>query len=514
MGSNAHAVGRYGDGRMSAQGWRGHLTLLGGLTLAVLLLFHHDAVDMARIWWTSSTYGHCLFILPLIGWLVMQRAGQIAQLQPLTWTPGLAWLGGGAMLWLLGDAASLGVLRHGGLIVMLQGAVIVSLGPVVSRALLFPLFYAFFLMPIGSELEPVLQLLTADMAMALLRLVGIPAHIEGIFITTPTGYFEVAEACSGAKFVVAMTAYGVLVCHVCFRSWLRRAAFLAFALMTCIVANGVRAFGTIFIAHKRGIETAVGVDHVVWGWLFFAIVMALVMLVAWPFFDRRPGEQALDMVTLRRIRTRPGPSASLLAGMALAVMTAAPAWSHISALKGAGDFAALTPPSFPGWQRTDASMAYAWAPHFASADRRIQARYADGKGHVIDLAIVAYDRQSEGRELIGFGQGAANPASEWRWSAPAWAPNEARGEIITAPGPIRRHVVSFYRVGSSGMTGSTSAIKLATMKAKLLMRDQRALAILISAEDREGAPAEAAIHAFLVSVGNPQSLADAIAPSR
>ena len=95
---------------MSAQGWRGHLTLLGGLTLAVLLLFHHDAVDMARIWWTSSTYGHCLFILPLIGWLVMQRAGQIAQLQPLTWTPGLAWLGGGAMLWLLGDAASLGVL--------------------------------------------------------------------------------------------------------------------------------------------------------------------------------------------------------------------------------------------------------------------------------------------------------------------------------------------------------------------------------------------------------------------
>jgi len=64
------------------------------------------------------------------------------------------------------------------------------------------------------------------------------------------------------------------------------------------------------------------------------------------------------------------------------------------------------------------------------------------------------------------------------------------------------------------MTGSTSAIKLATMKAKLLMRDQRALAILISAEDREGAPAEAAIHAFLVSLGNPQSLADAIAPSR
>lgn len=499
---------------MSGEGWRGQLILLGGLALAVLLLFHHDAADMAHIWWTSSTYGHCLFILPLIGWLVWQRADHIAQLTPQTWTTGLVWLGGGALLWLLGDAASLGVLRHGGLIVMLQGVVMASLGPQVNRALLFPLFYAFFLVPVGSELEPVLQLLTADMAMALLRLVGIPAHIEGIFITTPTGYFEVAEACSGAKFVVAMTAYGVLVCHVCFHSWARRAVFLAFALAACIAANGARAFGTIYIAHKRGIETAVGVDHVVWGWLFFAVVMTLVMLAAWPFFDRKPGEQTLDMDALRRIRTRPGPPASIMAGMALAVMTSSPAWSHVSALAGRGELASMAPPAIPGWQRTTAPMAYAWAPHFAGADRTVQARYADRQGHIVDLAIIGYARQSEGRELIGFGQGAADPASEWAWSSPAWSPADARGEIITAPGPVRRHVVSFYRVGGSGMTGSSAQIKLATMKAKLLMRDQRALAILISAEDREGAPAEAAIRAFLDSLGNPQSLADAIAPSR
>lgn len=488
--------------------------LLGGLTLAVLLLFHHDAGDMARIWWTSSTYGHCLLILPLIGWLVAQRAGQIAQLKPCTWTPGLGWLGVGALFWLLGDAASLGLLRHGGLVVMLQGAVMSSLGAQVSRALVFPLFYAFFLVPVGSELEPVLQMLTADMAMALLRLVGIPAHIEGIFITTPTGYFEVAEACSGAKFVVAMTAYGVLVCHMCFRSWLRRAIFLAFALAACVAANGVRAFGTIWVAHEKGIETAVGIDHIVWGWLFFAIVMALVMLAAWPFFDRRPGEQALDMDVLRQMRVRPGPSASLMAGMALAVTTAAPAWSHVSALVGSKELAEIDAPEIPGWELTRDPITTPWTPHFAGADWRYQGRYADRQGHIVDLAIVGYARQSEGRELIGFGQGAADPAGEWTWSAPAWSPAQARGEWITAPGPVRRHVVSFYRVGAGAMTGSPAAIKLDTMKARLLMRDQRAITILISAEDKEGAPAEAAIKAFLVSLGNPQSLADAIAPSR
>lgn len=493
--------------------WREHLLLLVGLAGAVLALFHHDAFDMVRIWWTSSTYGHCLFIPLLIGWLVHMRLPVLRALEPSTWGWGLVWLGGGAFVWLLGDAASLGVLRHAGLILMLQGVVAASLGPQLTRALLFPLFYAFFLIPIGSEMEPALQLLTAKMAMGLLGLVGIPAHIEGVFITTPTGYFKVAEACSGAKFVVAMAAYGVLVCNVCFRSWTRRALFLAFALVACVLANGLRAFGTIWIAHERGIETAVSVDHVVWGWLFFAIVMVAVMLAAWPFFDRKPGEHGIDVESMRKL-TADRFMRSMTAALALGLMAAAPAYSHLSALVGAKGLARIEAPEIQGWQTAHAPMAYPWSPHFEAADQHFQGRYSDGKGHIVDLAIIAYDRQAEGRELIGFGQGAVDPAGEWAWSSPAWAPSNARGEIITAPGPLRRHVVSFYRVGGSGMTGSTAAIKLETMTAKLLMRDQRAIAILISAEDRDGAPAETAIRAFLKSLGDPNSLADAIAPSR
>ncbi|MFO1260151.1 MAG: exosortase A [Sphingomonadaceae bacterium] len=493
--------------------WREYLLLLGILAGAVLALFHHDAFDMARIWWTSSTYGHCLFIPLLIGWLVHMRAPILRALEPSTWGWGLVWLGGGAFVWLLGDAASLGVLRHAGLILMLQGVVAASLGPQLTRALLFPLFYAFFLIPIGSEMEPALQLLTAKMAMGLLGLVGIPAHIEGVFITIPNGYFKVAEACSGAKFVVAMAAYAVLVCNVCFRSWVRRGFFLAFALATCVLANGVRAFATIYVAHKRGIETAQGFDHVVWGWLFFAIVMAGVILAAWPFFDRMPGEHGIDVERMRKL-TADRFMRSMTAALALGLMAAAPAYSHLSALVGAKGLARIEAPEIQGWQTAHAPMAYPWSPHFEAADRHFQARYADGNGHIVDLAIIAYDRQAEGRELIGFGQGAVDPAGEWAWTSPAWAPSNARGEIITAPGPVRRHVVTFYRVGGSGMTGSAAAIKFDTMTAKLLMRDQRAIAILISAEDREGAPAEAAIRAFVKSLGDPNSLADAIAPNR
>lgn len=498
---------------LTRPGWPRQLAALGGLWAAILLIFARDAADMVMIWWRSSTYGHCLFIPFLIGWLVHQRAPGLLHLVPLAWMPGLAWLAGGASVWLLGDAAGLAVARHLALVLMMQGAVAATLGPALVRALLFPLFYAFFMVPVGSELEPVLQLLTAKIAMQLLGWAGVPAYIEGIFITTPTGYFRVAEACSGAKFLIAMTAYGVLVCNVCFRSWARRAVFLASALGLCLLANGVRAFATIWVAHRNGIDAAAGFDHVVYGWIFFALVMIAVMAAAWPFFDRKPGDQSSGVERLGNGKARAG-SLPVVAAFALGILLAPPVWSHMSVWQAEAALAAPVLPDVPGWHRAEPSNAVPWAPHFTGADHVVQGHYEDGRGHGVDLAIISYARQSEGRELIGFGQGAAAPEGDWSWTRSAWAPSGARGEEITGPGRMLRHVVSFYRVGKGALTGSEGQVKLDTMTARLRGGDQRAVAILISAEDSETASADAAIRVFLQSLGDPEDLADAAVRTR
>lgn len=496
-----------------SSGWRRDLLVTGLLWLAIMMLFADDVADMVHIWWTSSTYGHCLFIPPLLAWLVALRIDTLRKLTPRPWAGGLAWLGAGALCWLLGDAASLALLRHGGVVVMLQGAVIAVLGPILTRALLFPLFYAFFLIPVGSELEPAMQLLTARIATAMLGWAGVPAHIEGIFITIPTGYFRVAEACSGAKFLIAMTAYAVLVCNVCFRSGMRRALFLIFALTTCIIANGIRAFATIYVAHRTSIDAAAGFDHVVYGWLFFALVMATVMAAAWPFFDRRPGDPVLTPETVRSSATGNAPLSMVVAG-ALALLAAAPAWAIITARAGQTEAPQLLLPPVPGWSFSDVAMKHPWKPRFANADRFVQGRYADGKGHVVDLAVAAYARQSEGRELIAFGQGSADPETGWSWSSSAPAPASGKGETISAPGPVERQVVSFYRIGDGSLTGDAAAVKFAAMMARLTMGNQRAMAILVSAEDSERSPADAAIAAFLDAAGGPEELADAVASNR
>src|SRR3546814_18866425 len=106
---------------------------------------------------------------------------------------------------------------------------------------------------------------------------SVPAHLTGVFISTPTGYFEVAEACSGAKFLIAMTAYAALVSNVCFKSWQRRIVFLSGSLIIAVVANAVLAVGTLYVAPRTSVDFTVGSDDVIYGWVFFAFFIGLLV---------------------------------------------------------------------------------------------------------------------------------------------------------------------------------------------------------------------------------------------
>jgi exosortase A len=491
---------------LTGEGWRTHLVALGSVAAALLLIFHRDAADMASIWWNSSTFNHCLLIPPIVGWLIWQRLPELRTLSPAAWAPGLLPVAAGAGLWLLGEAGGLAVARHAALILMLQGAVIACLGRSVSRAVAFPLFYLLFLIPVGEELVPLMQTVTAKMAMGLLSVTGVPAYIEGVFISTPTAYFEVAEACSGVKFLVAMAAYGALVANVCFRSWPRRIAFMSASILIPILANGIRAWGTIFVAHHTGIEFAEGVDHVFYGWIFFAIVIALIMAAGWPFFNRKLGDAWFDP---EQIRSPAGTArrAIQVAAAAVAIAAVPPLWTAAIASAGtAAPPATFVLPQVPGWTKSNAS-GRPWQPNFAGADLLRVERYRNAAGQEVDLAVAVFGRQEEGREVVGFGQGAAGPDSGWAWTADAPAPASGKAERIASHG-LEREVVSFYRVGSV-LTGSPAAVKLETVKVRLLGGPQRAAAVLVSAPaPAKGVSPRPAIDAFLSSLGDPAALAD------
>ena len=512
------AIERSMDAPASAVGgtlWTKHLRLLCLAIAAILVLFWRDGLAMLDAWWNVSTYNHCLLIAPIIAWLVQQRLEELAKITPAIWTPGLLWMVAASGGWLLGEAAGVSFARQLGLVMMLQGAVITLLGPKVMRGLLFPLFYSFFLVPFGEEFVPFLQTITAKMSMVFLGWANIPAFIDGVFISTPTGYFEVAEACSGVKFLIAMIAYGALVTNLCFQSWQRRTLFMIAAVAVPIVANGIRAFGTIYIAHHTTTDFATGFDHIFYGWFFFAFVLALVMAIGWPFFDRKLDEPMVDGDAIERTVSKPSRLVPKSAMIAMAVIVAAPVlWTSALAAQSSPVPDKIALPNVAGWERVDYRPQFDWQPRFDGANHQLLGRYRHvSSGAEVDLAIAVYDRQEDGREIVGYGQGAFDPRTQWSWSRNLPAPASGKAIQITASGPVVRDVRSFYRVGSI-LTGSGSAVKLETLKTKLLGGNQQAVAVLISAEKIDEAGPAAAMDDFRKALGPLDKLADEMAGLR
>jgi exosortase A len=497
-----------------AQGWRTHLVVLGIAVAALLALFARDVVDMAAIWWTSSTYEHCLVIVPIIAWLVAQRRSVLAEVTPRGWPVALAWVAIGGLSWLLGQAAGVAVARHLGLILMLQGLVAATLGRGVTAGLLFPLFYAIFLVPAGDGLVPPLQTITAWMCLGLLHAIHVPAVLDGVFISTPGGWFKVAEACSGAKFLIAMIALGVLVAHLGFRNWWRRAAFMLVCVVVPVLANGARAFGTIWVAQYRGAVAADGFDHVVYGWFFFAAVIALVMALSWRFFDRAADAPAVDRdVVLREVARQRSIAAPIpMALAALAIAGAAPLWSAVVVATGVAPIpVGARLPVVAGWTPIAAGDGVAWKPRFDGADRLLIQRYRDAANEQVDLAVAIYAGQERGRSLVGYGHGAVDPDGDWSWAADTMAPADGNAERIVAPGAVSREVVGFYRIGAM-VTGSPAHVKIETLRRHLLGGSQRASALLVSAEDARGG--RAAVDRFVAALGPIGPALDHIAEGR
>ena len=488
-----------------APAWRAPLAMLGAAWLGLLALFARDWGAMADQWWSSSTYNHILLIPAILGWLVWLRAAELAKLAPRPCAPGLALVAMALLVWLLGAVSGLSLAREAGAVALLPATVLLLLGPRVGAALAFPLGYSAFLVPFGDELVPPLQTITAQLTIALTHLSGIPARIDGVFIDTPAGLFVVAEACSGVKFLIAMVAFGVLVGNVCFGTWPRRAAFLAVSVVVPILANGVRAWGTIAVAQVKGAEYAGGFDHIVYGWLFFAAVIALVLALAWRFFDRRPEDPMIDAAAIAAsawLARLEGPAirplAALLAALALAL--AAQGWASAAERLTAPLPAQVFLPDVPGWTRADYAPALAWEPRAAGAEHRLLGSYADAAGRRVDVFVALYAAQGEGREAGGFGQGALIPDSDWAWAANGPAAPDAWSERLVGSGRIERIAQTSYRTGEL-LTGSNARLKLATMTDRLVLRARPTVLLIVSAETRPGQPAADTVAAFRRSVG-------------
>jgi exosortase A len=258
---------------------------LAGILVLVVLAYWPSFVSMAQMW-TLSSYRHGT-IIPFISLLLLWQ--QRTALVDAPWKPsllGAAILAATVWVWLVARATFVQAAEHVAVVAMLNAAVWAIAGSRVYASAAFPLGYLAAALPIGTSIVPALMEVTADVSVAALQFTGVPVLRQGMLMTLPGGVFEVADVCSGFRYLNTGIALGVLVAYVTFLSLARRAMFVAVVAVAFVITNGIRAYIVMAVASATNMRWLAGDDHIVFGWILFLIVMVGLYFLAERYSDR------------------------------------------------------------------------------------------------------------------------------------------------------------------------------------------------------------------------------------
>jgi exosortase A len=365
------------------------------LILLPLAAYWGTAASIVQIWSRSETFAHGYMIVPISLWLAWQRRERLRAMTPAPFWPALLPLAGCGRFWLLADLGEVQVMRQYAFVAMFPLTALAVLGWRMARVIAFPLLFLFLAVPVGDSLIEPLMSVTANFTVAALRLSGIPVLHEGNNFILPSGGWSVVEACSGLRYLIASITAGLLYAYMTYTRWSKRLLFVAVAALLPILANGLRAYMIVMLGHLSGMTLAVGVDHLLYGWLFFGIVIFALFLIGARWRDRLP---PASLPLPRSVSQRP-PTARI-AAMALAVAVALGVWPAYAAyLQSTGDTA---PPL--GLDRFPAKAPLAaaftdWQPAYTAPAVSLR-RYYVQQNQQVGLSLLYYRHQTEASKLI------------------------------------------------------------------------------------------------------------------
>ena len=248
--------------------------------LLVSLVFGDTLSSMIHTWMTSETFTHGFLVAPMSVWLAWRSRGVLASVTGST--PSmlvLLLIPPLILVWTLASLVSVLVLMQLAFVAILVVGIVALIGLRLAARLAFPLGFLFLMVPMGIELEQPMMDLTAKYTVRLIQWSGIPVYQEGRFFQLPTGSWSVVEACSGVRYIIASFTLGLIYAHITYRSLWRKLAFVAASLVVPVVANALRAYLIVMIGHLSDMRLATGVDHLIYGWIFFGVVMLLLFWI-------------------------------------------------------------------------------------------------------------------------------------------------------------------------------------------------------------------------------------------
>ena len=365
--------------------------------LAPFLFYFATAQSFVQVWNSSETFAHGYIIVPISAWLILRRRANFTALPPSPWWPALVLVLIAGAGWMVARMGEVQVVMQYAFAAMFPAIALAMFGRRLAWSLAFPLLFLLFAVPFGEIfIQPLIEF-TADFTVWAVQATGIPVLRNGTRFELPTGNWSVVEACSGVRYLISSVTIGCLYAYLTYRSTARRVVFIAMSIVMPILANGLRAYMIVMIGHTSNMELATGVDHLIYGWLFFGLVMFAMFWVGSYWRQDTDAEAASlphaaasDIAAPGRIRN-----------MALAIVAACALWPAFTAFNARATYnptpavLAAIPVS---WAPAPAFSP--WKPSYHPADASFNGVYRQEGLSPVALTILYYRNQTRDKALI------------------------------------------------------------------------------------------------------------------
>ncbi|MDR1708116.1 MAG: exosortase A [Candidatus Accumulibacter sp.] len=480
--------------------WPPVLAALAALLLIELAIYRETALSMAAIWARSGTFMHGFVVPPISLWLIWRERRALAQIAPAPEARFALLAAFCGFVWRAGQLATVAPVAQFALVGLLIASAAALVGGRAARAVGFPLAFLFFAVPFGEFFVPQLMDWTADFIVAGLRVSGVPVYREARSIMIPSGSWSVIEACSGVRYLIASAMLGTLFAYLTYRTLWRRLAFIAFSLVVPVVANWLRAYLIVMIGHLSSNRLAVGIDHLIYGWLFFGLVIVVMFAVGSRWredFDPPAGTLAADAPT-------PGGNFPVrLAAAFLACVLCAAVWPFLQwrdAQTARPSAVRLEAPAAPGGWTVGGSLPE-WRPGYETASASLERRYTKDD-RTVGLFIAYYRDQNERRKLVSTANAPEGAGRGWkamgegRAAAPVLgSPLDVRTAELVSPAGEKLLAWRWYWIAGR-RTSSDYMAKAWTALSALSGRGDDSAAVVLYTADETPGEAEALLRDF------------------
>lgn len=391
----------------------------------VLLFVFRPYVEMVLVAWeTLPSHAHGYIVLLVVAYLLWAKRSYLAEIACRPSWKGFAALAFFSLVAMAGELASVAGVVQFALVFLIASTVWAVGGDRAARFSAGPLSFLLFAVPFGHDALPVLMNWTADATVVALRYSGVPVFQEGRNFVIPSGRWSVIEACGGIRYLLSSIFIGAVFAYITYTRAHKRALFMLWSVVMPLLANWLRAYVIVMVAHWTNNEWGLGVSHLALGWIIFGIAVFVGFAVGARWRDPLPEAPGGGM---------PGGGSSLAVVLAAAVLAAAippgvvQAASILASRSNGTEAPRLRFDSLADLERDD-SVAPGINPSFPGARAVHQARYKTRSGDRVDVFVAYFRNQEQGAELINVAN-VVEPSHNWSWSTS----RTIRRDSATAP---------------------------------------------------------------------------------